>query len=129
MHEIPAFERKLVTDHDAFEYFAKRYGLQIVGAVIPSQTTDAQSSAGELSALAAVIKRERVRAIFPEKSTNPKVARAIAKQTGASSSESLYGDSLGPPGSDGDDYIDMEIANANAIARGLTGGRVGCSIR
>ena len=40
-------QRKLVTDHDAFNYFAKRYGIDVVGAVIPSQTTQAQPSAGD----------------------------------------------------------------------------------
>jgi len=42
MGQIPASDRKLVTDHDAFGYFAKRYGITVVGAVIPSQTTQAQ---------------------------------------------------------------------------------------
>ena len=41
---VPAADRKLVTDHDAFGYFANRYGIQVVGAVIPSQTTQAQPS-------------------------------------------------------------------------------------
>jgi zinc/manganese transport system substrate-binding protein len=125
---VPVSERKLVTDHDAFGYFAKRYELKVVGAVIPSQTTEAQPSAGELSQLAGLIKREHVHAIFPEKSINPKLARAIAKQTGASANSSLYGDSLGSPDSEGGTYIDMEIANTKAIVRGLSGGRSRCSI-
>ena len=44
-------QRKLVTDHDAFGYFADRYGIDVVGAVIPSQTTQAQPSAEDLSEL------------------------------------------------------------------------------
>jgi zinc/manganese transport system substrate-binding protein len=124
---VPRPERKLVTNHDAFGYFARRYGLTVVGAVIPSQTTEAQPSAGELAKLAAVIKREHVRAVFPEKSINPKLARAISKQTGASIGESLYGDSLGAPGSSGATYLDMEKANARAIVQGLSGGKRGCS--
>ena len=81
---VPRAERKLVTDHDAFGYFARRYGLAVVGAVIPSQTTEAQPSAGELAELADVIRREHVRAVFPESSISPKLARAIADETGAS---------------------------------------------
>jgi zinc/manganese transport system substrate-binding protein len=127
IHGLSPAERKLVTNHDALAYFAKRYGLNVIGAVIPSQTSEAQPSAGELSDLAALIKRERVRAIFPEKSINPKLARAIAKQTGASARLSLYGDSLGPPGSDGATYVEMEYANAKAIVSGLSGGQAGCS--
>jgi ABC-type Zn uptake system ZnuABC Zn-binding protein ZnuA len=126
---VPPDERKLVTDHDAFNYFAKRYGIQIVGAIIPSQTTQAQASAGDISELADEVRREHVRAIFPESSINPDVAHALAKQTGAISDLTLYGDTLGPSGSDGATYLTMEAANADAMVRGFTGGRRGCRIR
>jgi ABC-type Zn uptake system ZnuABC Zn-binding protein ZnuA/ABC-type Mn2+/Zn2+ transport system permease subunit len=126
MGSIPASRRKLVTDHDAFGYFANRYGIDVVGAVIPSQTTQAQPSAKDLSALAALIEREQVEAIFPESSLSPKVAEAIAAQTGASADHTLYGDTLGPSGSDGATYLQMEAANADSLARGFTGGRRGC---
>ena len=49
MQSVPPARRKLVTDHDAFGYFARRYGIEVVGAVIPSQTTQAQPSAKDLS--------------------------------------------------------------------------------
>lgn len=126
MNLVPASDRKLVTDHDAFGYFADRYGIEVVGAVIPSQTTQAQPSAKDLSALAKLIEREHVKAIFPESSLSPKVAEAIASQTGASSDYTLYGDTLGPEGSSGATYLTMEAANANAMVRGFTGGRRGC---
>jgi ABC-type Zn uptake system ZnuABC Zn-binding protein ZnuA/ABC-type Mn2+/Zn2+ transport system permease subunit len=126
--DVPASQRKLVTDHDAFGYFANRYGVTVVGAVIPSQTTQAQSSAADVSTLSALIKREGVKAVFPESSINPKLARAIARQSGASSSETLYGDTLGSKGSRGATYLSMERANADAMLRGFTGGRQGCAI-
>ncbi len=127
MASVPPARRKLVTDHDAFGYFAARYGIDVVGAVIPSQATQAQPSAKDLSALAELIERERVRAIFPESSLSPKVAEAIASQTGASADHTLYGDTLGPEGSDGATYLRMEAANAGSMARGFTGGRRGCA--
>jgi ABC-type Zn uptake system ZnuABC Zn-binding protein ZnuA/ABC-type Mn2+/Zn2+ transport system permease subunit len=126
MRSVPASQRKLVTDHDAFGYFAHRYGIDVVGAVIPSQTTQAQPSAKDLSALAGLIEREHVAAIFPESSLSAGVAEAIADQTGASADYSLYGDTLGPAGSDGATYLTMETANANAMVRGFTAGRQGC---
>jgi zinc/manganese transport system substrate-binding protein len=126
MRAVPAARRRLVTDHDAFGYFAQRYGIDVVGAVIPSQTTTAQPSAGDLASLVRTIRRERVRAIFPESSVNPKLAEAIARDTGARSDLSLYGDTLGPKGSSGDTYLDMEQANANAMVEGFTGGRSHC---
>ena len=128
MASIPAGRRKLVTDHDAFGYFARRYGIDVVGAVIPSQATEAQPSAKDLSDLAEQIEREGVEAIFPESSLSSKVAEAIATQTGASSDYELYGDTLGPSGSDGATYLTMEAANADAMARGFTGGRRGCRL-
>jgi zinc/manganese transport system substrate-binding protein len=125
---VPARQRKLVTDHDAFDYFANRYGIEIVGAVIPSQTTQAQASAKDVSELAETVERENVRAIFPESSLSPKVAEAIARQTGAPADYTLYGDTLGPEDSSGATYIAMEEANADAVVRGLTGGRHGCRV-
>jgi ABC-type Zn uptake system ZnuABC Zn-binding protein ZnuA len=123
---VPAAQRKLVTSHDAFNYFAKRYGIDVVGAVIPSQTTQAQPSAASVVALTRQIEREHVRAIYPESSINPKLADAIARQTGARSDLRLYGDTLGPKGSRGATYLTMEQANADAMVDGFTGGKVRC---
>jgi zinc/manganese transport system substrate-binding protein len=123
---LPRTERKLVTDHDAFGYFAHRYGLDVVGAVIPSQTTQAQPSAGATAKLIRLIRREHVRAVFPESSLNRRLADTIARETGATSSFTLYGDTLGPAGSAAATYLGMEQANADAIVRGLSGGRLPC---
>jgi zinc/manganese transport system substrate-binding protein len=128
LDRVPADQRKLVTDHDAFNYFARRYGIEVVGAVIPSQTTQAQASAKDVAELSKLIRREGVKAVFPESSINPKLARAIAAQTGATSDLTLYGDTLGPKGSSGATYLTMEQANADAMARGFTGGAQRCTI-
>jgi zinc/manganese transport system substrate-binding protein len=118
---VPAAARKLVTSHDAFGAFARRYGITVVGAVIPAQSSEAQPSAGQVSRLAELVRREHVRAIFPESSLNPKLAEALASQTGTRADLTLYGDSLGPSGSTGDTYLKMERANADAMVRGFTG--------
>jgi ABC-type Zn uptake system ZnuABC Zn-binding protein ZnuA/ABC-type Mn2+/Zn2+ transport system permease subunit len=124
---VPRAQRKLVTDHDAFGYFAARYGIAVIGAVIPSTSTQGQASAGDVARLAATIRRAGVRAVFPESSVSPKVARALARETATTSSLTLYGDTLGPKGSRGATYEGMEQANADAMVRGFTGGRVRCS--
>jgi ABC-type Zn uptake system ZnuABC Zn-binding protein ZnuA len=123
---VPRGSRKLVTDHDALGYFAERYGLEVVGTVIPARTTVAQPSAGELAELARTVEREGINAVFPETSVNSDIARAIARETGATAGRELYGDTLGPSGSRGATYLGMEAANADSIVRGLTGGRLGC---
>jgi zinc/manganese transport system substrate-binding protein len=127
MAAIPPAERRLVSDHDAFGYFAARYGIDVVGAVIPSSTTRAQPAAGDLAALIDLIDRQHVRAIFPETSLNPKLAEQIASETGARTDLSLYGDALGPAGSAGATYLGMEAANADALARGFSGGTRRCA--
>lgn len=125
---VPTARRKLVTDHDAFNYFARRYGVSVVGAVIPSQSTQAQPSAGDVAKLTKLIRREQVSAVFPESSISPRLAKAIARDAGASSSHELYGDTLGPRGSPGATYLTMERANADAMVRGFTSGARGCAI-
>jgi ABC-type Zn uptake system ZnuABC Zn-binding protein ZnuA len=97
--------------------------------VIPSQTTQAQASARDVAQLVRTIRRERVTAVFPESSVNADLAKAIARRTGASARYTLYGDTLGPAGSRAETYVGMELANADAITRGLTGGRLGCTVR
>jgi ABC-type Zn uptake system ZnuABC Zn-binding protein ZnuA len=126
--QIPADQRKLVTSHDAFNLFAKRYDIDVVGAVIPSQTTQAQPSAADVARLVQLVRDQHVRAIFPESSLSPKLAQSLARQTGATADATLYGDTLGPEGSDGDTYLKMEAANANAMVEGFTGGRQRCQI-
>ena len=123
MRAIPRPRRKLVTDHDSLGYFAARYGLEVVGTVIPARTTLAQPSAGELARLTETIERERVPAVFPEISVSADAARAIARQTDAVLGRELYGDTLGPADSPGATVVGMLVANADSIVRGLTGRR------
>lgn len=129
MAEVPASQRKLVTDHDALGYFADRYDVEVVGAVIPSLSTQAQPSAGDVADLAKVIRREGVRAVFPESGSSRKLPDAVAKETGATAEYQLYGDALGPAGSPAATYLGMEAHNADAMVRGFTGGARGCAIR
>ena len=125
--EIPADRRTLVTTHDALGSYAARYGLRVVGAVIPSRSTLAQPSAGEVDELIATIEREHVPAIFAESSVNPDVEKAIADASGARVGAELYADALGPEGSPGATYAGSIAANTAAIVDGLTGGASSCT--
>jgi zinc/manganese transport system substrate-binding protein len=119
INEIPPGNRKLVTNHDALGYFAKAFGLKIVGAVIPSVSTQAEPSAGETAKLLQTIRREKVKAIFAESSVNPKLATTLAKEAGVKIVDDLYGDSLGQPGSGADTVEGMWLSNARKIADAL----------
>jgi ABC-type Zn uptake system ZnuABC Zn-binding protein ZnuA len=125
---VPPAERKIVTTHDALGYFARRYGVKVVGAVIPSLSTQAQASAGDVQRLVEQIRREHVRAVFPESSVNPDIERAIAREAGASIGGKLYADSLGPKGSSGATYVGALSSDAAALVRGMSGGRVDCRL-
>lgn len=117
--QVPAPERKIVTDHEAFDYLARRYGIEIVGAVIPALTSEAQPSAGELAELRSTIEGEHVRVVFPESAADRGLADAIAAQTQAVVGEPLFGDSLGTESAE--TYLEMLSANAMALAGGMTG--------
>lgn len=123
---IPMDERKLVTSHDALGYYTRRYGLKQVGAVIPSLSSRAQPSSKDIGALVGQIRRERVKAVFPESSLNPKLERAVSRESGARVGGALWADTLGPKGSSGETYIQSIQSNTRQIAAGVTGGRVRC---
>jgi zinc/manganese transport system substrate-binding protein/manganese/iron transport system substrate-binding protein len=119
LNAIPPANRKLVTNHDALGYFARAFGLKVVGAVIPAVSTQAEPSAAETAALLDTIKREKVKAIFAESNVNPKLAATLAKEAGVKIVDDLYGDSLGEPGSGAETVDGMWLANARKIAEAL----------
>jgi ABC-type Zn uptake system ZnuABC Zn-binding protein ZnuA len=116
--------RKVVTDHDAFGYYLDRYGLELVGSVIPSFDSSAELSARDIRDLVARIRATRVRAVFSETTLPPRTAETIGREAGVKvvvGSEALYGDALGPPGSDGDTYLKMIRHNTATIVGNLSG--------
>ena len=121
LRQVPAARRKIVTDHDAFSYFTNRFGIESVGTVFPALTTEAQPSAGELAELEATIRKEKVKAIFPEESVSPTLSEALAKDTGATTGHGLYGDTLGPEGSDGASWLGSMKVNVDSVLAGMTG--------
>jgi ABC-type Zn uptake system ZnuABC Zn-binding protein ZnuA len=123
---VPPAKRKLVTTHDALGYFARRYDVEVIGAVIPSLSTQAQPSARDVNELVDQIRAEGVEAIFPEAAVSQKLERAISREAGAEVGGELYADTLGPEGSDGATYIGAMRSNARALAEGMSGGVVSC---
>ena len=80
---LPEANRKLVTGHESLGYFAQRYGFKLTGALIPSTTSQAEVSAGDLAALKRQIQESQVKAVFTELGTPSAVAAAIGGETGA----------------------------------------------
>jgi ABC-type Zn uptake system ZnuABC Zn-binding protein ZnuA len=126
--KVPPAARKLVTSHDSLGYYAARYGFTIVGAAVPSLSSQAQPSAAATQRLIGQIEREHVPAIFPESALNPKLERAIAREAHARVAGALWADSLGPKGSSAATYVGSLAANTRTIVSALTDGRVSCRL-
>jgi ABC-type Zn uptake system ZnuABC Zn-binding protein ZnuA len=116
--QLPVAHRKLVTTHDAFRYFADRYGLTLVGSIW-GISTETEPSAHEVARMVKAIRRERVPVVFAESTLSPRLMQRIAADAGVRMGDPLYGDSLGAPGSGAETYMGMMRSNLRALRRGL----------
>jgi zinc/manganese transport system substrate-binding protein len=111
---LPPVDRKLVTGHESMGYFAQRYGFKLIGAVIPSITSQAEVSASGLAELKKLIEDNKVKAIFTEVGTSPAVVNELGKETGIKVIQ-LTAHSLPEDGS----YFTFERNLARVIVDGL----------
>ena len=79
---IPSTERELVTGHESLGYFAQRYGFRVIGAIIPSLTSQAEVSAADLAALKTKIQASQVKVVFAELGTPQTIVEVIGKEAG-----------------------------------------------
>ncbi|GAA1321683.1 metal ABC transporter substrate-binding protein [Leucobacter albus] len=125
---VPAADRVLVSGHDSLRYYLHDYGIAYAGAIMPSFEDNAEPSAAELDALSAKIAERGVKAIFVESSMSPKLAQAIARETGITvvDGDALYADSLGTKGSGAETFVAATVHNTQVIleAWGVTPGPV-----
>jgi ABC-type Zn uptake system ZnuABC Zn-binding protein ZnuA len=116
---IPPERRRLVTNHEAFNYFAARYGLQMIGAVFPGFGTERDPSPAEIAELVRRIREFRVPAVFAENVVNTRLADQVAREAGVRVVATLHSDALGTPGSGAETYIAMMRTNVAAIVAAL----------
>jgi zinc/manganese transport system substrate-binding protein len=117
---VPVENRKLVTSHDTFSYFCRRYGFELMGAVIESSTTEASDpSAAQIAQLVRKIRQANVKAIFTENTHSPKLLQALAQDAGVKVSTYLYTDALGKPNGEADTYIKMMQHNIRVLTEFL----------
>jgi manganese/iron transport system substrate-binding protein len=118
---IPANQRKLITTHDAFQYYSRAYGIPVAGTLI-GISTEEQPSAQTVKRLSDSVKASGVPAIFAETTINPALIKTVATEAGIKlAPRELYSDSIGRPGSEGDTYIKMLVANTRTIVEALGG--------
>jgi manganese/iron transport system substrate-binding protein len=118
---IPADQRYLVTTHDAFQYYARAYGLKVSGTLI-GISTEEQPSAQTVQTLIESVKATGVSAIFAETTLNPSLIETVAEEANVVLAETaLYSDAIGAQGSNAETYVKMVVSNTKTIVEALGG--------
>jgi manganese/zinc/iron transport system substrate-binding protein len=115
--EIPTERRVLITSHDAFHYFGKAYGFEVVG--LQGISTESEAGLKAITDAIDLIKRRKIRAIFPETSVPRAAIERVARDSGASLGPELYSDALGEPDSPAGTYAGMIRTNIDNIVDAL----------
>jgi zinc/manganese transport system substrate-binding protein len=114
---IPESRREVISTHDAFGYFAARYGIRFIAPV--GVSTESEASARDIAKIIAQVKAEHIPAVFLERISDPRLMRRISAETGASIGGTLYSDALTDEKGEAPTYIDMVRHNIRTLARAL----------
>lgn len=117
--ELAPDQRLLITSHDAFHYFGRAYGFEVVG--IQGISTETEAGLKAITDAADLIKRRHLRAIFPESSVSRAAIQRVAGDSGAELGPELYSDALGAPDSPAGTYAGMIKTNVDNIVDALKG--------
>ena len=115
---IPENQRILITSHDAFKYYGRKYGLQLES--ILGTSTDAEAQTKDVERIIQIIRASKVPAVFIETTVNPKMLKQIATDNGIAVGGSLFSDSIGDRDSEAPTYLDMLRYNTQTITTALT---------
>jgi len=115
--KIPPGRRQIITTHDAFGYFGTAYGFRFVAP--EGVSTETEASARDVAKIIRQIKSQKIPAVFLENVTDPRLARSIAAESGATVGGTLYSDALSPPDGPASTYIDMMRNNVRELAAAL----------
>jgi zinc/manganese transport system substrate-binding protein len=114
---IPADKRKVITSHDAFGYFGAHYGIRFLAP--QGISTEAEPSAKEVAQLIRQIQKEKIKAVFVENMSNPKLLSQLSKDSGVTVGPALYVDALSKAGGPADSYLKLMRHNAAQLAAGM----------
>src|SRR6185369_640792 len=110
-------KRRVITTHDAFQYFASAYGVSFIAA--EGISTEGEPSAQRIALLIAQVRHEGVKALFIENMSDPRLIEQIARDGGAVLGGELYSDALSPAGGPADSYIKMFRHNVAQLKAGM----------
>jgi ABC-type Zn uptake system ZnuABC Zn-binding protein ZnuA len=114
---IPPANRKLVTFHDAFPYFARHYGFDLIGVILAN--VGQEPTASDLAALVQEVRAAGIKAVFSEAQFSPELSQTLADEAGITTVvTTLYNDALGPPPADS--YLGLMRWNVDQIVAALT---------
>lgn len=114
---IPKERRKVITSHDAFAYFGRRYGITFRAPV--GVSTESEASAKDVAALITQIRKESIRAIFVENMSDPRLLQQLASEAEAAVGGTLYADALSGPSGPASSYIDMFRHNVTQLVTAM----------
>lgn len=117
---VPEAQRKVITTHDAFGYFARAYGVTFLAP--EGISTESEASAADVAALITQIRADGVKALFIENMTDGRLIQQIAQETGVKPGGELYADALSEPGEGAATYLDMFKHNVGLLIPAMTGG-------
>lgn len=118
---VPRAERRVITSHDAFGYFAAAYELDFLAP--RGWSTSSEPSAAAVASLVRQIREQRVRALFLENISDARLIERIARETGARVGGTLYSDALSRPEGPAGTYLKLFEHNARSLADALRGSR------
>ena len=121
---VPEGQRVLFTSHDAFGYFSRDYGIRFIGAALSDFNEQQDATADHIAKAVEAVKESGAVALFAENSNNSKSIEAIARAAGVTpivGEDAMYGDSLGPDGSEGATYVGSIIHNVRAVTQAWGG--------
>lgn len=115
---VPRAERRVITSHDAFGYFAAAYDVDFLAP--RGWTTSSEPSAAAVARLVRQVREQRVRALFIENISDPRLIERIARETGARVGGTLYSDALSGPEGPAGTYLKLFEHNARTLAAALS---------
>lgn len=120
--QVPKQQRVIVTGHDAFAYFGRAYGIEVHGLI--GISTEQQPTPQDVEDLKQLIRKNKIRAVFPESSLSGSLIQLlekVARDTGVVVGKELHSDSLGKPGTPAGTYLGMIRHNTETMVEALKG--------
>ena len=116
---IPAAQRKVITSHDAFGYYAKEYGVTFLAP--QGVSTESEASARGVAQLVRQIKKVEIKALFVEPISDPRLIAQIGRETGVKPAGELFSDALTDSKGPAASYVSMMRANTLALTKAIAG--------